>query len=287
MSAPARGSPAGSTGCATTATLVFVDLRDHYGITQCVAESGEPLFDAVTALKPETVVTLTGLVVTRDEETVNPKIPTGEVEVRIAEMEVQNAARDPAAAGPRRARLRRGGAAPLPLSRPPARAHAPEHGAPQRHRRQHPPAHGGSRLHGVPYADPHGQLARGRARLPGAEPAPSRHLLCAAAGPAAVQAARHGVGLRPLLPDRALLPRRGRARRPLPRRVLPARYRDGLRRAGGRVRRAGAGDARRLHRVHRARPSPSRRSRASPTRTRCCASAPTSRTCASPSRSSI
>ena len=72
--------------------LVFVDLRDHYGITQCVAESGEPLFDAVTALKPETVVTLTGPVVTRDEETVNPKIPTGEVEVRIAEMEVQNAA---------------------------------------------------------------------------------------------------------------------------------------------------------------------------------------------------
>ena len=72
--------------------LVFVDLRDHYGITQCVAESGEPLFDAVTALKPETVVTLTGPVVTRDEETVNPKIPTGEVEVRIAELEVQNAA---------------------------------------------------------------------------------------------------------------------------------------------------------------------------------------------------
>ena len=72
--------------------LVFVDLRDHYGITQCVAESGEPLFDAVTALKAETVATVTGPVVRRDDETVNPKIPTGEVEVRIAEMEVQNAA---------------------------------------------------------------------------------------------------------------------------------------------------------------------------------------------------
>ena len=72
--------------------LVFVDLRDHYGITQCVAESGEPLFDAATALKPETVVTVTGPVVTRDDETVNPKIPTGEVEVRIAELGVQNAA---------------------------------------------------------------------------------------------------------------------------------------------------------------------------------------------------
>ena len=72
--------------------LVFVDLRDHYGITQCVAEAGEPLFDAVTALKSETVATLTGPVVTRDDETVNPRIPTGHVEVRIAELQVQNAA---------------------------------------------------------------------------------------------------------------------------------------------------------------------------------------------------
>ena len=72
--------------------LVFVDLRDHYGITQCVAETGEPLFDAATALKPETVATLTGPVVMRDEETVNPKLPTGEVEVRIARLDVQNAA---------------------------------------------------------------------------------------------------------------------------------------------------------------------------------------------------
>ncbi len=70
--------------------LVFVDLRDHYGITQCVAEAGEALFDAVTALKPETVITVTGPVVTRDAETVNPKIPTGEVEIRIREMAVQN-----------------------------------------------------------------------------------------------------------------------------------------------------------------------------------------------------
>ena len=72
--------------------LVFVDLRDHYGITQCVAEAGEPLFDAVTALKAETVATVTGPVVTRDAETVNPRIPTGHVEVRIAELQVQNAA---------------------------------------------------------------------------------------------------------------------------------------------------------------------------------------------------
>ena len=72
--------------------LVFVDLRDHYGITQCVAEAGEPLFDTVTALKPETVATVTGAAVTRDVETVNPRIPTGQVEVRIARLDVQNAA---------------------------------------------------------------------------------------------------------------------------------------------------------------------------------------------------
>ena len=72
--------------------LVFVDLRDHYGITQCVAEAGEPLFDTVTALKPETVATVTGAAVTRDDETVNPRIPTGQVEVRIARLDVQNAA---------------------------------------------------------------------------------------------------------------------------------------------------------------------------------------------------
>ena len=60
-------------------------------------------------------------------------------------------------------------------------------------------------------------------------------VLRAAAGAAAVQAAADDLGLRPLLPDRALLPRRGRPRGPLAGRVLPARRRDELRRAGGRL----------------------------------------------------
>ena len=72
--------------------LVFVDVRDHYGVTQCVAEAGAPMFDAVAALKPETVVTVTGAVAARDAETVNPKIETGQVEIRIADLVVQNAA---------------------------------------------------------------------------------------------------------------------------------------------------------------------------------------------------
>src|SRR3546814_19542444 len=68
-------------------------------------------------------------------------------------------------------------------------------------------------------------------------------VLRAGAGAAAVQAADHGGGLRPLFPDRALLPRRGQPRRPQPGRVLPARPGDEIRRAGrrGQRKRAGAG----------------------------------------------
>ena len=88
----------------------------------------------------------------------------------------------------------------------------------------------------------------GRARLPGAVAHASRQVLRPAAGAAAVQAADHDRGLRPLLPDRALLPRRGRARRPFARRILPARPRDELRRAGGRVRGRRARHARRCSR---------------------------------------
>jgi len=72
--------------------LLFVDLRDHYGLTQCVIEAGEPGFEAVDALKAETVVTLTGKVVARSAETVNRDLPTGEIELRIAEVAVLSAA---------------------------------------------------------------------------------------------------------------------------------------------------------------------------------------------------
>ena len=93
----------------------------------------------------------------------------------------------------------------------------------------------GAGLPGIPDADPDVELARGRARLPRAEPHSSGEVLRAAAGAAAVQAAPDGGGLRPLLPDRAVLPRRGRARRSVARRVLPARRRDVVRHAGRRL----------------------------------------------------
>ena len=64
--------------------VLFMDLRDHYGLTQCVVGQGSPVFAAADALRPESVVTVTGEVVRREGSTVNPKLPTGEVEVREA-----------------------------------------------------------------------------------------------------------------------------------------------------------------------------------------------------------
>jgi len=72
--------------------LLFLDLRDHYGITQCVVDSAHPSFDAVTAVRPESVVTITGHVVRRSPETVNPALGTGEIEVRIDEFAVESPA---------------------------------------------------------------------------------------------------------------------------------------------------------------------------------------------------
>jgi aspartyl-tRNA synthetase len=72
--------------------LLFVDLRDHYGITQCVIDVSSPLFAVADALRLESVVTLTGQVAARSPDTVNPKLDTGEVELVIAEIETQSEA---------------------------------------------------------------------------------------------------------------------------------------------------------------------------------------------------
>ncbi len=72
--------------------LLFADIRDHYGITQCVIESADPLFEIVERTRPESTLTVTGEVVRRDDETVNATIPTGHVEVRIRDYRVLSAA---------------------------------------------------------------------------------------------------------------------------------------------------------------------------------------------------
>ncbi len=68
--------------------LLFVDLRDHYGVTQCVIDVSSPLFAAADALKLESVVSFAGAVAARSPDTVNPKLATGEVELRIESVEV-------------------------------------------------------------------------------------------------------------------------------------------------------------------------------------------------------
>jgi aspartyl-tRNA synthetase len=70
--------------------LVFIDLRDHYGITQCVADSSDPTFAEVESTRNESVVTITGKVVKRTDDTINSNLPTGEIEVRIEHFEVQS-----------------------------------------------------------------------------------------------------------------------------------------------------------------------------------------------------
>src|SRR5277367_2196171 len=74
--------------------LVFIDLRDHYGITQCVVEPDSPAFAETDRLRSEWVITITGPVVARTAETVNKDLPTGDVEIRIEEIAIQSQAQE-------------------------------------------------------------------------------------------------------------------------------------------------------------------------------------------------
>ena len=72
--------------------VVFIDLRDHYGLTQCVVDSTDTAFGAAEQLRNESVITITGEVRARSEDTVNKGLSTGEIEVQIAALELQSAA---------------------------------------------------------------------------------------------------------------------------------------------------------------------------------------------------
>jgi aspartyl-tRNA synthetase len=72
--------------------LLFVDLRDHYGLTQCVIDISSPVFKVLEAARPESVVTITGKVVERSADTVNLRLPSGEIEVQVAEASIQSSA---------------------------------------------------------------------------------------------------------------------------------------------------------------------------------------------------
>jgi aspartyl-tRNA synthetase len=68
--------------------LLFIDLRDHYGLVQCVADPSDPAFKDAELVRAEWVIRIDGKVVPREGDTVNPNLPTGEVEVRIGALDV-------------------------------------------------------------------------------------------------------------------------------------------------------------------------------------------------------
>jgi aspartyl-tRNA synthetase len=74
--------------------LLFVDLRDHYGLTQIVTDVDSEAFKLLDKLRAESVITITGDVVARDAATVNPNLATGEIEVRARDVTVQSSAQE-------------------------------------------------------------------------------------------------------------------------------------------------------------------------------------------------
>ncbi|MGD6744545.1 aspartate--tRNA ligase [Streptomyces sp. BH106] len=72
--------------------ILFIDLRDHYGITQLVARPGTEAAEVLDKLTKETVVRIDGKVVSRGADNVNPELPTGEVEIEASTVEVLGAA---------------------------------------------------------------------------------------------------------------------------------------------------------------------------------------------------
>ena len=216
--------------------LIFIDLRDRTGLLQVVfrPEEAPDAHKQAGRLRSEDVISVRGRASRARGERRQP---------RPADRGGRaGRARDRSARGRGHAAVRgrggrpggeRGAAAQVPLPGPPPRAHAPELRASARrdHRHTRLPERAG--LPGGRDAGDDPLDARGRTRLPRAEPVPARLVVRAAAVAAALQADPDDRRLRALLPDRALLPGRGPARGP-PARVHPARHGALVRRGGGR-----------------------------------------------------
>ncbi|RCL78216.1 MAG: aspartate--tRNA ligase [PS1 clade bacterium] len=74
--------------------LLFIDLRDHFGLTQLVIEPESPFFADVENVRAESVIRIAGTVIARDGEAMNSNLPTGEIEIRLDEYELLSAAGD-------------------------------------------------------------------------------------------------------------------------------------------------------------------------------------------------
>ena len=74
--------------------LLFIDLRDHYGLTQLVIEPESPHFADAEQVRAESVICVQGKVIARDAEAKNPNLPTGDIEIRLSEFSLLSAAGD-------------------------------------------------------------------------------------------------------------------------------------------------------------------------------------------------
>ena len=74
--------------------LLFFDLRDHFGLTQCVIENSSKFFKIVEKIKPESVVCLSGEVVKRSSDTINKDLFTGEVEIKVSSFDILSESKD-------------------------------------------------------------------------------------------------------------------------------------------------------------------------------------------------
>jgi len=74
--------------------LLFFDMRDHYGLTQCVIENSNSFFKIVEKIKPESVVCVEGEVVNRSADTINKDLSTGEVEIKVSSFEILSESKD-------------------------------------------------------------------------------------------------------------------------------------------------------------------------------------------------
>ena len=115
--------------------VLFIDLRDHYGLTQCVVDPDSPAFEDAEKLRSEFVVRFDGTVRKRPPGTENPEMPTGLIELYVQRDRGARPGRRTAAARFRRPALSRGHPAQVPLSRPASREAASQHHAARASRR--------------------------------------------------------------------------------------------------------------------------------------------------------
>ena len=74
--------------------LIFIDIRDHYGITQCVTENNNKFFSILEKIKPESVLKITGKVIGREKGTENMELKTGKIEIQIYDLEILSNAKE-------------------------------------------------------------------------------------------------------------------------------------------------------------------------------------------------